>query len=484
MTDAATISLQDVLFPPAVQARMRGAILLNTTLDKAVMVRLACDGDWGFPKGIAKVGESDEDCATRVVWEMTGADISTRLGPSDFIEADLNRCRASCKLFIVPNIPFGLMAPPLGREQQEVQAIGWVTLCRLPGWNFAGFGGQRDRFESTGVEEFTLKLRDWVTQAVASNCFRAKSPALPDPQPEEEQEAQACPSQQDADTEANPDIQQLRAALAARDREVQQLQLEMGRLQASVLPQLSLAEYGLHDIPLESPTGMFVCHLVTSTRAQHRKQLGPAEFAPAPRLRVVRIQKTVNPRLYDKYMVGLHDLEGQWRHSGCPAFNAFPQCRVHDASLPMGRVDLNEHFAFHGAKMDVVNEICKAGFDPQRGGEGRGRMFGVAAYFALNSSKSDIYTGSLYRSSERKMILARLALGRVFRAEQHCQERTRPPGGYDSVWAVTRENGGSVDHPELMIYKEQQALPQFVITYRHECPEHQLCAECLKRPPL
>ena len=42
-------------------------------------------------------------------------------------------------------------------------------------------------------------------------------------------------------------------------------------------------------------------------------------------------------------------------------------------------------------------------------------MFGIATYFAANSSKSDIYsesfTARLPRRAERKLIVSRLALG-------------------------------------------------------------------------
>ena len=66
------------------------------------------------------------------------------------------------------------------------------------------------------------------------------------------------------------------------------------------------------------------------------------------------------------------------------------------AELPEREVDtdeLNEHFLFHGTTADVLNKICKGGFDPQRGGEEAvGKMFGTATYLAANASKSDIYT--------------------------------------------------------------------------------------------
>lgn len=263
--------------------------------------------------------------------------------------------------------------------------------------------------------------------------------------------------------------------------------LEMARLQASILPQQSrYSEYGLHNVPLDSPTGMFVCNLLESTVVPHRLELRAPDFAPAPRLRVRRVEKISNARLYDKYMTAVSDLEGLYRECGCENLSdVFQNLRVHPASIPIGRPDLNELFAFHGAEPTLVQQICKAGFDPRRAGEAAGKIFGLATYFAVNSSKSDMYTdwsSRLPRSAERKVILARLVLGRSLRVTAACGDWTRPPDGYDSIWADSRDTGGCVDHREIMVYTQQQALPLFVITYVHECPTTELCSECRRRP--
>ncbi|CAE8584742.1 unnamed protein product, partial [Polarella glacialis] len=50
----------------------------------------------------------------------------------------------------------------------------------------------------------------------------------------------------------------------------------------------------------------------------------------------------------------------------------------------------------------------------------------------------------------------------------------------DSMWAENRENGGCVDHREVMIYSEAQALPIALVDYMHK--ERCCCAGCSKRP--
>lgn len=263
--------------------------------------------------------------------------------------------------------------------------------------------------------------------------------------------------------------------------------LAMGRLQASLLHPLSrYAEYGLHPLEGNDPAFLFVEDLVVNTVASHRHSLASTTYAPAPKLRVVEVEKVENARLLDKYRTACTDLEGLHRHSGCEPLHDFENLAIHPGARPLGLANINEYFGFHGAPSDVIYQICKAGFNPQLGGTSAGRLFGAATYFASNSSKCDGYTEvrsfPRRRRAERKMVVSLLAMGKSFRVMQSCMDRLCPPDGFQSLWAECREHGGCVDHKEMMIYKEQQALPLFVVTYVHDCPADALCAECCKRP--
>lgn len=283
-------------------------------------------------------------------------------------------------------------------------------------------------------------------------------------------------------------ISHLEDQLQAAEHQRLQAFRDTGLLAASVLlPQISHMAYGLHDISRHTPAGQYLCRLFTTSTVRHRVDRDSGYFAPRPRLRVVRIQLVVNPKLYEEYMTGLRRLQ-QCHGGACEPFTMCPQLRVHPNSMPPGWGDLNEHFLLHGAPSNVIKEICEDGFDPQRGGETTGCRFGIATYFAINASKCDIYTDPPAarrppRDAERKIILARVPLGRVKRVQTPCVDRARAPDDYDCVWGDSREHGGCVDHPEIMIYRRQQAYPQFVVTYVHECPIGALCAECRKRPP-
>lgn len=137
---------------------VRGAILLNESMDKTLMVMQMESEKWGFPKGKVDEGENDEVCAVREVWEEAGVDIKHRISPADFVEADLNSNGVTCKLFIVANTPeSGPYAP---KTRKEIGKIGWVRLKALPGWTTGQ--PQAPKFQTPGVQEFIPQLKHWV----------------------------------------------------------------------------------------------------------------------------------------------------------------------------------------------------------------------------------------------------------------------------------------------------------------------------------
>ena len=155
---------------------------------------------------------------------------------------------------------------------------------------------------------------------------------------------------------------------------------------------------------------------------------------------------------------------------------------------------INEVLLFHGAPQSVLEKIHKGGFDPLRGGEGAGKLFGAGTYFTPCFSKADLYTDPdrhkpVCKRAARHVMVAKVIVGN-FHLDKHgdhdSQGRRRPPDdrdtgmSLDSVLAATRKEGGAVDLPEAVIFHSQQALPMFIITYRHaeNCP----CHMCLRRP--
>ena len=151
---------------------------------------------------------------------------------------------------------------------------------------------------------------------------------------------------------------------------------------------------------------------------------------------------------------------------------------------------INEVLLFHGATDDVLEKIRLGGFDPLRGGESAGKLFGAGTYFTPCFSKADLYTDSerhpRCKTAERHVMVAKIILGNFQQDKVGYSNRRRPDEDdrtgmlLDSVVAATREEGGAVDHPEAVIFKSEQALPMFMITYQHA--DGCRCHMCLRRP--
>lgn len=252
---------------------------------------------------------------------------------------------------------------------------------------------------------------------------------------------------------------------------------------------LHYATFSLRLLTADDAVFKLFSSLVVGSCAPHRANLHSNAFLPAPQLEVLRVEWVTNPRLMDTYVSRAQEVLGL-RRSGCAPVPELAHLKIACGSGIVGLTrELNEHFLFHGALPDSLTQICRGGFDPRRGGESVGRMFGYATYFAANSSKSDIYTEDfsqrLPRQAERKLIVARVLIGTAHRTLVPMQDARRPPDGpdgepLDAVWADTRERNGAVDHVEVMVYERAQAYPQAVVTYRHA--PHCQCAECGKRP--
>ena len=227
----------------------------------------------------------------------------------------------------------------------------------------------------------------------------------------------------------------------------------------------------------------------------HRKSYGSDEWCPKPMVEVIKIDKVVNP-FKQRFYEAAQDEVASRNPSGCGEVTGISAPKYHP---PMGHVDLNEYFLFHGTNYDSIDQIIEHGLDPQRGGDSAGALFGIGTYFAENASKSDFYTtcdqcvarpsadGKCHHpTGMRCMIVAQVLLGKTYpvrtdmnRNRLRAHDREDGKGPYDSHTALKRADGGCVDHMEFIIFKEQRALVRFVIFYKHQ--ETCQCKDCLFR---
>ncbi|CAL8470769.1 g10311 [Coccomyxa elongata] len=106
-----------------------GAILLNTNMDKCLLVRgFKNSASWGFPKGKVAKDEADAACAIREVREETGLDISDMLVEEECIERHIKQQRS--KLYIITGVEETTEFEPQVRG--EIGAFGWHYVTSLP----------------------------------------------------------------------------------------------------------------------------------------------------------------------------------------------------------------------------------------------------------------------------------------------------------------------------------------------------------------
>lgn len=100
---------------------MCGAILINRTLDKCLLVKgWSPKAGWGFPRGKINKDEQDAKCAVREVLEETGFDLSLWIKEQDYLERVIRGQRV--KLFVVTGIPEDTKFLPQTRKEISVVA--------------------------------------------------------------------------------------------------------------------------------------------------------------------------------------------------------------------------------------------------------------------------------------------------------------------------------------------------------------------------
>ncbi|XP_059386139.1 poly [ADP-ribose] polymerase tankyrase-2-like [Carassius carassius] len=171
------------------------------------------------------------------------------------------------------------------------------------------------------------------------------------------------------------------------------------------------------------------------------------------RYSIMKIQKVCNKKLWDRYTHRRKEVsEENHNHA-------------------------NECMLFHGSPF--VNAIIHKGFDERHAY--MGGMFGAGIYFAENSSKSNQYvygigggTGcplhkdrSCYMC-QRHLLFCRVTLGKSF-LQFSAMKMAHSPPGHHSVTGRPSVNGLAL--AEYVIYRGEQAYPEYLITYQIIKPE-------------
>lgn len=141
--------------------------------------------------------------------------------------------------------------------------------------------------------------------------------------------------------------------------------------------------------------------------------------------------------------------------------------------------DVDEKILLHGTTWDNADSIVMNGFDNRTCIRA---MYGEGVYFASAACKSHQYTCQAHAKAcfcnhERTLIIARVALGDAFYAQETRQNQRRPPvrnqklgDTYDSIVVnpgpIKRHPHGSQIHQEFVICDKGQAYPCYVVQYK------------------
>lgn len=102
-------------------------------------------------------------------------------------------------------------------------------------------------------------------------------------------------------------------------------------------------------------------------------------------------------------------------------------------------------------------------------------MFGAGIYFAEHSSKSNQYVYGIGGSGchvhqdkscyqcHRSLLLCRVALGKSFLQFSALKISHSPPGHHS---VIGRPSVGGLHFPEYVIYRGEQAYPEYLVTYQ------------------
>uniref|UniRef100_A0A8C8GFT2 Poly [ADP-ribose] polymerase n=1 Tax=Oncorhynchus tshawytscha TaxID=74940 RepID=A0A8C8GFT2_ONCTS len=207
----------------------------------------------------------------------------------------------------------------------------------------------------------------------------------------------------------------------------------------------------LIDLAPDDKEGQSVEEEMQSSIREHRD--GGNAGGVFSRYNVIKIQKVVNKKLRERYTHRQKEISDENHNHH------------------------NERMLFHGSPF--INAIIHKGFDERHAYIGG--MFGAGIYFAENSSKSNQYVYGIGGGTgcpthkdrscylcHRQMLFCRVTLGKSF-LQFSAMKMAHAPPGHHSV--IGRPSVNGLAYAEYVIYRGEQAYPEYLITYQILKPE-------------
>nr|KAG5698808.1 hypothetical protein BaRGS_019660 [Batillaria attramentaria] len=211
---------------------------------------------------------------------------------------------------------------------------------------------------------------------------------------------------------------------------------------------------------------------------------------------VKQVERVENPALFETYRSRRNHLLRQCEHNGkrCPPVGSIEQyssghvmtTALLTAGNPLLRelhLDVNEHYLFHGTRLENLQAILHHGADA-RLADSSG-MLGSGIYFGEAFTKSDRYTDDRSKRAygDKIILLMRVLLGTPYFSKLIKPTKfRRPPCRKCKKDRCSEDHGGSfgffdsvIDDctsfrafREFVVYESTMCYPEYVITYTRE----------------
>ncbi|WCJ19325.1 decapping 2 [Euphorbia peplus] len=142
-----------------VRVPVTGAIILDETYERCLLVKGWKGTSWSFPRGKKNKDEEDHACAVREVLEETGFDVSDFLNKDEYIEEMFGQQRV--KLYIIAGVKDNTAFAPLTKK--EISEIAWQRLDDLPAGSYDVISRGITGLKLYMVAPFLQSLKLWLS---------------------------------------------------------------------------------------------------------------------------------------------------------------------------------------------------------------------------------------------------------------------------------------------------------------------------------
>ncbi|KAL5122839.1 mRNA-decapping enzyme subunit 2 [Glycine soja] len=142
-----------------VRVPVTGAIILDETYERCLLVKGWKGSSWSFPRGKKSKDEEDHACAIREVMEETGFDVSKLLNKDEYLEVIFGQQRV--RLYIIAGVKDDTAFAPLTKK--EISEIAWHRLDELQPASDEVISRSITGLKLYMVAPFLASLKSWIS---------------------------------------------------------------------------------------------------------------------------------------------------------------------------------------------------------------------------------------------------------------------------------------------------------------------------------